>query len=99
MLLQEIQNRASFGVEEDSLEYSKVPITSGLLQKREAKMSAKKSELYLRILKEHGIDAEAQSKANRLNYELPSLGPTMLKSRTPVTQIIREVMTDSHPEK
>ena len=35
-LLQEIQNRASLDIaEQDSLEYSKLPITNGLKEKRE----------------------------------------------------------------
>ena len=45
----------------DSLEHSKLPLTSGIQKKREAKKSAKKSELYLQILKDHGLDAKTHS--------------------------------------
>ncbi len=96
-LLQEIQNRASYGIDEDSLENSKLPMTKGLLEKREMKQSAKKNELYLRILKEHGIDPKAFSDANKLNYQIPPLPMTLTgqksKPKTPITQIFNEAMT------
>ena len=74
LILQEIQNRASLGIEqEDSLENSNLPLTDGIKRKREEKRSAKKNELYLRIMKEHGLDPKAQSDANKLNYVIPPL--------------------------
>lgn len=93
--MQEIQNRASYGIDDDSLENSKLPITKGLQQKREVKRSAKKNELYLRILKDHGIDPKAFAEANKLNYEIPPLPLTLTagqksKPKTPITQIFNE---------
>ena len=87
-LLQEIQNRVSLEPDQlnDSLEHSKLPLTSGIQKKREAKRSAKKNELYLQILKDHGIDAKTHSQANKLQYEIPPLVlGKQVKSKTPVT--------------
>ena len=56
-LHQEIQNRASLDASnEDSLQGSNLPLTKGISEKRKAKLSAKKNELYLKILKENGLD-------------------------------------------
>ena len=73
-LLQEIQNRESEGgPQEDSLEQSKLPLTAGLKQKRQAKQATKGDELYKKIMKEHGLDLTANAKANRIVYDIPHL--------------------------
>ena len=79
------------------MENSKLPITKGLQEKREVKRSAKNSELYLRILKDHGIDPKAFAEANKLNYEIPPLplsltGQKTTKPKTPISQIFNEAM-------
>ena len=56
-------------------------------------MSAKKLELYEKILKEHGLDPKDRSKANRIVYDIPPLEFTLkpANKRTPVTQILRDL--------
>ena len=55
----------------------------------------KKNELYLRIMKDHGIDPQTKANANRLVYDIPHLEMgKKSKSRTPVTQIFNEVMSE-----
>lgn len=83
-------------ISEDSLESSKLPLTHGIQSKRQAKRSTKKEELIKKIMKEHNIDMNSRAKANRLNYELPPLYmDKLVKSNTPVTQILRQKITDS----
>ena len=55
------------------MEKSKLPLTEGMKKKRDAKRSAKKNELYVKIMKEHGLDIKAQQSANRLVYDIPPL--------------------------
>ena len=73
-----------------------MPLTEGLKRKREVKQSAKKNELYLQILKDHGIDPKTQATMNKLNYEIPPLPMTLAgqkqKPKTPITQIFNEAM-------
>ena len=91
-LHQEIQNRASLDASnEDSLQGSNLPLTKGISEKRKAKLSAKKNELYLKILKENGLDPQAKANAYNLNYEIPPLTldskaqkNLRLKPKTPV---------------
>ena len=54
----------------------------------------KKNDLYLQILKEHGIDPKAQANANKLVYEIPPLDMHS-KARTPVTQVFKEMVNES----
>ena len=69
-------------------------MTAGLKRKREEKMSAKKNELYIKIMREHGIDPKAQTSANKLKYEIPPLPFNKSKPKTPVTQIFRDTATE-----
>ena len=70
------------------MEHSRLPLTDGIKKKREEKRSAKKNELYLKIMRDHGLDPKKQSDANKLRYEIPPLplhlGKTV-KPGTPVT--------------
>ena len=72
---------------------SKLPLTAGMKQKRQAKMSAKKQELVEKIMREHGLDPKAISKANKIVYDIPPLEFTLkpANKRTPVTQILRDL--------
>ena len=73
-LLQEIQNRASLEIAaEDSLEKSKLPLTAGIQQKRDAKRGGKKDEMIKKIMLEHNLDLKERAIANKLNYEIPPL--------------------------
>ena len=56
-----------------SLFKTKLPLTAGLKQRREDKMSAKRSKLFEKIMKDHGIDAEERARQNRITYDIPSL--------------------------
>lgn len=58
----EIQNRKSLTAEDflgpnenDPALFCKIPQTKGIQEKRDKKLSAKKNELYAKILKEHGL--------------------------------------------
>ena len=53
----------------------------------------KKNDLYLQIMKEHGIDPKAQANANKLVYEIPLLDMHS-KARTPVTQVFKEMVSE-----
>lgn len=71
-------------------------MTQGIQSKRQNKRSTKKDELIKKIMKEHNIDMNSRAKANRLNYELPPLYmDKLVKTSTPVTQILRQKITDS----
>ena len=61
-ILTEIQKRKSLTAEDflgpnedDPALFSKIPQTKGIQEKRDQKLSAKKNELYVKILKEHGL--------------------------------------------
>ena len=95
-LMQEIQNRASLDIaEQDSLEHSKLPLTSGLKEKREQKQSLKKNDVILKIYKEHGIDPKARANANKLIYDIPPLDMIKKGGRTPVTQVFKELIGEN----
>ena len=68
--------------------------------KREQKRSNKKSELYLRILKEQGIDPKAQAQAYKIAYDIPPLeiGKQISKVRTPVTQMFKDIVAENGGE-
>lgn len=52
-------------------------MTDGIKRKRDQKRSAKKDELYQRILREHGIDPLEMAQANKLSYDIPPLPLTL----------------------
>lgn len=56
-------------------------------------MSAKKMEIYQRVLREHGLDLRARAESNRIVYDIPHI-EMMVKPRTPVSQIVREFEKD-----
>ena len=70
-----------------------MPLTSGLKEKREQKQSLKKSDVILKIYKDHGIDPKAKAEANKLVYDIPRLD-MIKKGGTPVTQVFKEIIGD-----
>ena len=52
---------------------TRLPLTAGLMQKREQKLHAKAGKLYEKIMRDHGIDAKEKAEKNRIIYDIPNL--------------------------
>ena len=63
----------------------KVLLDPKIANRREEKSSNKKSALYMKIMKEHGLDGSSM----KLNYEFPA---SKLKPRTPVHELFGNIM-------
>ena len=81
VVLREIQNRGSLGGEETHEMPSKANLGDVVASRRDGKLSQKKSNLYLKIMKDHGLEGKTTPK---LNYDISSL-----VHKTPVEEILK----------
>ena len=87
VVLREIQNRGSLGGDEIQQPDPKANLSDVIASRRDQKLSQKKSDLYLKIMKDHGLEGKITPK---LNYDISSL-----VQKTPVTDLLQIVKSDS----
>lgn len=85
MVLAEIQNRGSLGVDDAQDSPEKEKLESAVANRRDAKLQNKKSDLYMKIMRDHGLDGAS----TKLNYEIPALKP-----KTPVNELFSMVKNE-----